>query len=329
MPKRFSQLPNRTEVSPVPSVESVRFVCTYGTDPYTKTINVPGSDILNIPNANLTTHINTSATSSRLGHVKLGTGLQVASDAGMVGVCSNGGLAVRKASTDSVTGVGCVRLASTIDDKSDVSVPTALQVSAAISGVELGIMPDQSPSQGEWQALTLPFSVLRNLPITGITIPTFVTAQTTPLYLAAYSYGSGESKIGVSTNSCTWSAGGSATWEFNTPISISKTASLRLYLIADPADASSTSCLCIPGHVKSYYVPNGSCSIRYSGLWYGNRTPQLNIVSNAGHSSLAATSTDQGHVYLATNETDSRVNAVPTIAQFKALMDRVAALENA
>ena len=73
MPKRFSQLPNRTEVSPVPSVESVRFVCTYGTDPYTKTINVPGSDILNIPNTNLTTHINTSATSTDQGHVYLAT----------------------------------------------------------------------------------------------------------------------------------------------------------------------------------------------------------------------------------------------------------------
>ena len=327
MPKRLSQLPKRTEVSPTPEVGNVNFVATYGTDPYTKSVNVPGSDILNIPEANLNTHKNTAATASRLGHVKLGTGIQVASDAGMVGVCSNGGLAVRKASIDSTTGVGCVRLAATIDDKTDVSVPTALQVSAAISGVELGIMPDQSPSEGEWQALTLPFSVLRGIPVTGINIPAFVTAQTTPLYLAAYYfYGSGESKIGVSTNSCTWSAGGSATWEFDTPIN---RASLRLYLIADPADASSTSCLCIPGHVKSYYVPNGSCSIRYSGLWYGNRTPQLNIISNAGHSYLAATSTDQGHVYLATSETDSRVNAVPTIAQFKALMDRVAALENA
>ena len=327
MPKRLSQLPKRTEVSPTPEVGNVNFVATYGTDPYTKSVNVPGSDILNIPEANLNTHKNTAATASRLGHVKLGTGIQVASDAGMVGVCSNGGLAVRKASIDSTTGVGCVRLAATIDDKTDVSVPTALQVSAAISGVELGIMPDQSPSEGEWQALTLPFSVLRGIPVTGINIPAFITAQTTPLYLAAYYfYGSGESKIGVSTNSCTWSAGGSATWEFDTPIN---RASLRLYLIADPADASSTSCLCIPGHVKSYYVPNGSCSIRYSGLWYGNRTPQLNIISNAGHSYLAATSTDQGHVYLATSETDSRVNAVPTIAQFKALMDRVAALENA
>lgn len=327
MSKRLSQLPKRTEVSPVPEVNSVNFVATYGTDPYTKSVNVPGSDILNIPEANLNTHKNTAATSTQVGHVKLGTGIQVASDAGMVGVCSNGGLAVRKASIDSTTGVGCVRLAATIDDKTDVSVPTALQVSAAISGVELGIMPDQSPSEGEWQALALPFSVLRGIPVTGINIPAFVTAQTTPLYLAAYYfYGSGESKIGVSTNSCTWSAGGSATWEFDTPIN---GASLRLYLIADPADASSTSCLCIPGHVKSYYVPNGSCSIRYSGLWYGNRTPQLNIISNAGHSSLAATSTDQGHVYLATSETDSRVNAVPTIAQFKALMDRVAALEHA
>ena len=329
MSKRLSQLPKRIEVSPTPEVGNVNFVATYGTDPYTKSVNVPGSDILNIPEANLNTHKNTVATASRLGHVKLGTGIQVASDAGMVGKCANGGLAVRKASIDPVSGVGCVRLAATIDDKTDVSVPTALQVSAAISGVELGIMPDQSPSEGEWQALTLPFSVLRGIPVTGINIPAFVTAQTTPLYLAAYSYEGSETKIGVSTNSCTWSAGGSATWEFDTPINISKAASLRLYLITDPADASPTSCLCIPGHVKSYYVPNGSCSIRYSGLWYGNRTPQLNIVSNAGHSSLAATSTDQGHVYLATSETDSRDNAVPTIAQFKALMDRVAALENA
>lgn len=329
MSKRLSQLPKRTEVSPTPEVGDVNFVATYGTDPYTKSVNVPGSDILNIPEANLNTHKNTAATASSLGHVKLGTGIQVASDAGMVGVCSNGGLAVRKASIDSTTGVGCVRLATTIDDKTDVSVPTALQVSAAISGVELGIIPDQSPSEGEWQALTLPFSVLRGIPVTGINIPAFVTAQTTPLYLAAYSYGNDEAKIGVSTNSCTWSAGGSATWEFGTPISISKTASLRLYLITNPADASSTSCVCITGHVKSYYVPNGSCSVRYSGLWYGNRTPQLNVVSNAGHSSLAATSTDQGHVYLATSETDSRANAVPTIAQFKALMDRVAALEHA
>lgn len=327
MSKRLSQLPKRSEVSPTPAVGNVNFVATFGTDPYTKSVNVPGSDILNIPEANLNTHKNTAATASRLGHVKLGTGIQVASDAGMVGVCSNGGLAVRKASIDSTTGVGCVRLAVTIDDKTDVSVPTALQARAAISGVEFGIMPDQSPSEGEWQALTLPFSVLRGIPVTGINIPAFVTAQTTPLYLAAYYfYGSGESKIGVSTNACTWSAGGSATWEFDTPIN---TTSLRLYLITDPADASPTSCLCITGHVKSYYVPNGSCSVRYSGLWYGNRTPQLNIVSNAGHSSLAATSTDQGHVYLATSETDSRANAVPTIAQFKALMDRVAALENA
>ena len=49
MPKRLSQLPKRTEVSPVPKVEDVNFVATYGPDPYTKTINVPGSDILLAP----------------------------------------------------------------------------------------------------------------------------------------------------------------------------------------------------------------------------------------------------------------------------------------
>ena len=73
MSKRLSQLPKRTEVSPVPGVNSVNFVATYGTDPYTRSVNVPGSDILNIPEANLNTHKNTAATSTDQGHVYLAT----------------------------------------------------------------------------------------------------------------------------------------------------------------------------------------------------------------------------------------------------------------
>lgn len=74
------------------------------------------------------------ATSGVVGCVKLGTGVEVASDAGMVGTCANGGLGVRKASTNSTTGVGCVRLASSLTDTGDVAVPTALLVQSALTG---------------------------------------------------------------------------------------------------------------------------------------------------------------------------------------------------
>ncbi|MGN0810125.1 MAG: hypothetical protein ACI4PY_01345 [Akkermansia muciniphila] len=270
------------------------------------------------------------ATTSVVGCVKLGTGVEVASDAGMVGTCSNGGLGVRKASSNSTSGVGCVRLATSITDAGDVAVTTAALVQSALHGSELDIMPDQSPSEGEWNGLLLPAEVLPGWPIRKITIPAFATAQTTPLYLAAYrSNGTTETRLGVSTAACTWEAGGSATWEFAGDIIIPAGYQLRLYLITEPANAGSTSCTVISGHVKSYYVPTGSCSVRYSGAWYGTRTPQLTLLSSAGHSSTAASTDTLGHVHLATGEDDTRATAVVTAAQFAALVARVAALENA
>lgn len=65
-----------------------------------------------------------AATTSAYGSVKIGTSDEVPSDGGMVGLC-NGALGVRKASTDATKGVGCVRLATSLDDTGDVSVPTA------------------------------------------------------------------------------------------------------------------------------------------------------------------------------------------------------------
>lgn len=55
----------------------------------------------------------------------------------------------------------------------------------------------------------------------------------------------------------------------------------------------------------------------------------LQINSNNQMLIAYASSGVSGVVKLATNENDTQANAVPTIAQFKALMDRVAALENA
>ena len=270
------------------------------------------------------------ATTSVVGCVKLGTGVEVASDAGMVGTCSNGGLGVRKASTNSTSGVGCVRLATSITDAGDVAVTTAALVQSALHGSELDIMPDQSPSEGEWNGLLLPAEVLPGWPIRKITIPAFATAQTTPLYLAAYrSNGTTETRLGVSTAACTWEAGDSATWEFAGDIIIPAGYQLRLYLITEPANDGSTSCTVISGHVKSYYVPTGSCSVRYSGAWYGNRTPEITLTSAPGHSSTAASTDTLGHVHLATGADDARATAVPTAAQFAALVARVAALENA
>lgn len=75
------------------------------------------------------------ATTSVVGCVKLGTSTQVPDDAGMVGATANGAIAVRKASTNTTTGVGCVRLASSLDDTGDVAVPTASLVNAAIAAL--------------------------------------------------------------------------------------------------------------------------------------------------------------------------------------------------
>lgn len=270
------------------------------------------------------------ATASVVGCVKLGTGIEVASDAGMVGSCSNGGLAVRKASTNSTSGVGCVRLATSITDTGDVAVPTASLVQSALHGSTLEIHPVDSPSEGEWHGLLLPAAVLPHWPIRKITIPAFATAQTTPLYLAAYSSnGTTETRLGVSTTACTWEASGSASWEFTGDIIIPAGYQLRLYLITAKSDAAASSCNVIPGHVKSYYVPTGSCSVRYSGAWYGNRTPEINLASAPGHSSTAATASTPGHVYLATGADDARPAAVATAAQLAALEARVAALETA
>lgn len=273
------------------------------------------------------------ASTSVVGCVKLGTGLQVTDDAGMVGFTASGAIAVRKASTNTTTGVGCVRLAASLEDTGDVAVPTASLVNTALHGSTLNIGPDpsgSSPSAGEWNGLLLPAEVLPTWPIRKITIPTFATAQTTPLYLAAYRFnGTTETRLGVSTAACTWEAGGSAAWEFTGDIIIPAGSQLRLYLITSKSDAAASSCTVISGHVKSYYVPTGSISVRYSGAWYGNRTPEINLASAPGHSSAAAGTAALGHVYLATGEDDTRDTAVPTAAQFAALVARVAALEAA
>lgn len=270
------------------------------------------------------------ATTSVVGCVKLGTGVEVASDAGMVGTCSNGGLGVRKASNNSTSGVGCVRLATSITDAGDVAVTTASLVHSALHGSTLDIRPVNSPSEGEWNGLLLPAEVLPTWPIRKITIPTFATAQTTPLYLAAYRFnGTTETRIGVSTAACTWEAGGSGAWKFTGDIIIPAGYQLRLYLITSESDAAASSCTVISGHVKSYYVATGSISVLYSGAWYGNRTPEITLTSAPGHSSTAATNDTLGHVYLATGEDDTRATAVVTAAQFAALVARVAALENA
>lgn len=273
------------------------------------------------------------ASTSVVGCVKLGTGVQVTDDAGMVGFTASGAIAVRKASTNTTTGVGCVRLAASLEDTGDVAVPTASMVSTALHGSTLEIGPDpngSSPSAGEWNGLLLPAEVLPTWPIRKITIPAFATAQTTPLYLAAYRFnGTTETRLGVSTAACTWEAGGSAAWEFTGDIIIPAGSQLRLYLITSKSDAAASSCTVIAGHVRSYYVATGSISVLYSGAWYGNRTPEIDLASAPGHSSAAAGTAALGHVYLATGEDDTRATAVPTAAQFAALAARVAALEAA
>lgn len=75
------------------------------------------------------------ATTSVVGCVKLGTSTQVTDDAGMVGATANGAIAVRKASTNTTTGVGCVRLAASLEDTGAVAVPTASLVNAAIAAL--------------------------------------------------------------------------------------------------------------------------------------------------------------------------------------------------
>lgn len=270
------------------------------------------------------------ASTSVVGCVKLGTGVQVTDDAGMVGFTASGAIAVRKASTNTTTGVGCVRLAASLEDTGDVAVPTASMVSTALHGSTLDIRPVDSPSEGEWNGLLLPAEVLPTWPIRKITIPAFATAQTTPLYLAAYRFnGTTETRLGVSTAACTWEAGGSAAWEFTGDIIIPAGSQLRLYLITSKSDAAASSCTVIAGHVRSYYVATGSISVLYSGAWYGNRTPEIDLASAPGHSSAAAGTAALGHVYLATGEDDTRATAVPTAAQFAALAARVAALEAA
>ena len=270
------------------------------------------------------------ASTSVVGCVKLGTGVQVTDDAGMVGFTASGAIAVRKASTNTTTGVGCVRLAESLEDNGDVAVPTASMVTTALHGSTLDIRPVDSPSEGEWNGLLLPAEVLPTWPIRKITIPAFATAQTTPLYLAAYRFnGTTETRLGVSTAACTWEAGGSAAWEFTGDIIIPAGSQLRLYLITSKSDAAASSCTVISGHVKSYYVATGSISVLYSGAWYGNRTTEISLASAPGHSSAAASTDTLGHVHLATGADDTRATAVVTAAQFAALVARVAALENA
>ena len=75
------------------------------------------------------------ASTSVVGCVKLGTGTQVADTDGMVGSTASGALAVRRASTNTTTGVGCVRLAASLEDTGDVAVPTASLVNAAIAAL--------------------------------------------------------------------------------------------------------------------------------------------------------------------------------------------------
>lgn len=280
---------------------------------------------------NLNTHKNTAATASAYGHVKLGTSVQVPSDAGMIGICSNGGLGVRKASSNDTSGVGCVKLALSLNDTRDAVVPTATLVNAAINGADKRLLPaDATPAEGEWQALHIPYAALPSWPIERITIPTMLKVQTTPLYMAAYSVSSSGalSRLSVSSNALTWEANSSATWHFETPISLQSGYNLRLFLITDVANATETACTAISEHVKSHYISGGSCEVRYSGVWYGTRTIDI-IFSSNGHADILSTTSAPGHVYLATDENDTRANAVPTIAQFKALLDRVTALETA
>lgn len=302
--------------------------------------NISGiSTNLNTLQTNLNTHKSAAATASAYGHVKLGTGLGVPNDAGMVGTCSNGGLAVRKASTDPTSGVGCVRIASSIKDTDTVSVPNAALVNAsinagadvAINGSDLRLLPaDATPSDGEYQAFYIPYNLLPSWQIECITIPSLLNVQTTPLYMAAYAVSPSDaiSLISVSSNALTWDVNSERTWHFETPLSVPSGYGLRIFFIDNVDNAADTSCTAISGHIKSHYIPSGSCKIRYSGVWYGGRTVDI-IFSTKGHADILSTSTTAGHVYLAESETDARANAVPTIAQFKALLDRVAALETA
>lgn len=218
MSKRLSQLPKRTEVSPVPEVGNVNFVATYGTDPYTKSINVPGSDILDISEANLNTHINTTATSSQGGHVKLGTDAMVSSPYALVGKNSVGALVVGMANMNNL---GCIKKSSA----SGTSIP-CIGVTNEGAAV-LNVRATHSGFEKE-----------------GNTI-----------------------YVQTSTND-------------------------------HPANGAATTAPVATDTAGKLSVP-------------------------------PATTAKAGGVLLATSETDSRVNAVPTIAQFKALMDRVAALENA
>lgn len=302
--------------------------------------NISGiSTNLNTLQTNLNTHKSAAATASAYGHVKLGTGLGVPNDAGMVGTCSNGGLAVHKASTDPTSGVGCVRLASSIKDTDTVSVPNAALVNAsinagvdvAINGSDLRLLPaDAAPSDGEYQAFYIPYNLLPSWQIECITIPLLLNVQTTPLYMAAYAVSPSDamSLLSVSSNAPTWGANSERTWYFETPLSVPSGYGLRVFFIDNVANAANTSCTAISGHIKSYYTPSGSCALRYSGIWYGGRTVDV-VLSTKGHADILSTSTTAGHVYLAESENDARANAVPTIAQFKALLDRVAALETA
>ena len=285
------------------------------------------------------THRNTMATASVAGHVKLGTGRGVPNDAGMVGTCSNGALAVRKASTDPTSGVGCVRIASSIKDTDTVSVPNAALVNAsinagadvAINGSDLRLLPaDVTPNDGEYQAFYIPYNLLPSWQIECITIPSLLNVQTTPLYMAAYAVSPSDamSLLSVSSNTQTWGANSERTWYFETPLSVPSGYGLRVFFIDNVANAANTSCTAISDHIKSHYIPSGSCAVRYSGVWYGGRTVDI-VLSTKGHADILSTSTTAGHVYLAESENDARANAVPTIAQFKALLDRVAALETA
>lgn len=88
------------------------------------------------------------STTSLVGCVKLGTGVQVTDDAGMVGATASGAIAVRKASTNTTTGVGCVRLAASLEDTGDVAVPTASLVNAAIAALAARVAALEGPNGG-------------------------------------------------------------------------------------------------------------------------------------------------------------------------------------
>ncbi|MGN0869536.1 MAG: collagen-like protein [Akkermansia sp.] len=175
------------------------------------------------------------------------------------------------------------------------------------------LLPDDATvSDGEWQGLHMPSSLMPDFPVRRVCVPKMLNAQDARLWLAAYEVDAtgANTLLAVSDDALSWAAGEEVCWTFSRALHVAEGNHLSLLLALGIDDIGETSCNVYSGHVKSYYAPQGLCQIRYAGVWYGNRTPDL-VLLGSGHEMCLAEAVKPGHVLLSNDFQDNRSGAVP------------------